>query len=76
MEDWEKIHAVNRMQEYIEAHIHEEITLQELSAAAGYSPYHALRVFKELTDQTPFSFIRAIRLTKAVEALRIPTKGS
>ena len=74
MEDWEKIHAVNRMQEYIEAHIHEEITLQELSAAAGYSPYHALRVFKELTDQTPFAFIRAIRLTKAVEALRDPNQ--
>ncbi len=35
MEDWEKIHAVNRMQEYIEAHIYEEITLKELSAAAG-----------------------------------------
>ena len=38
MESWEKINAVQRMQDYINEHIAEPITLQMLAKAAGYSP--------------------------------------
>ncbi|MCL1905582.1 MAG: helix-turn-helix transcriptional regulator, partial [Clostridiales bacterium] len=70
MEDWDKINAVDRMQKYIASHIESEITLQDLSRAAGYSPWYALRLFKELTDKTPFEYIRAMRLTAAAKELR------
>ncbi len=70
MELSDKITAVSRMQEFINAHIHEEITLDELCSAAGYSKYYAVRVFKELTGKTPFETIRALRLTKAAQVLR------
>jgi len=70
MEDWEKINAVDRMQEYIISHIDEEITMQDLSRVAGYSLWHSVRIFKELSGKTPFEFIRLIRLTSAAEELR------
>ncbi len=70
MESWERIDAVQRMQEYIEQNIHEPITLYELSKCAGYSPFHCARVFKELIGKSPFEYIRALRLTHAALKLR------
>lgn len=64
------ITAVQTMQEYIDKHIHEKITLKQLSNACGYSPWHAARIFKEYTGKTPFDYIRALRLTKAALSLR------
>jgi len=58
------------MQDYIEAHIQDPITLSELARAAGYSQWHAARVFKELTGKAPFEYVRALRLTKAALLLR------
>jgi len=69
MESWEKIKAVQRMQDYIEEHLTEVITLRSLARAAGYSPWHAARIFKELTGKAPFEYIRALRLSRA--ALRL-----
>lgn len=65
MESKEKISAVQRMQDYIKEHITEPITLSQLAAAAGYSPWHSARIFKELTGKAPFEYIRSLRLTKA-----------
>jgi AraC-like DNA-binding protein len=65
MESWEKINAVQRMQDYIEEHIAEPITLYKLAEAAKYSPWHSARIFKELTGKTPFDYIRTLRLSRA-----------
>lgn len=62
--------AVQKMQEYIDAHIQQKITLKQLSSAAGYSPWYAAKIFKEVTGRTPFDYIRALRLTKAAFTLR------
>lgn len=70
MEIWEKVNAVQRMQNYIEEHVTEAITLYMLAKAAGYSPWHAARIFKELTGKTPFEYIRALRLSRAALKLR------
>ena len=69
-ERWEAIDAVQRVQDYIEAHIHEPISLSQLARAAGYSPWHTVRIFKELLNKTPFEYLRALRLTKAALTLR------
>ena len=66
----DKVAAVSRMQRYINEHIDEEMTLGAICGAAGYSKYHALRIYKELTGQTPFETIRALRLTRAAQTLR------
>jgi len=41
-----------------------------LAQAAGYSPWHSARIFKELTGKTPFDYIRALRLSRAAVELR------
>ena len=70
MNSWEKVNAVQRMQDYIDEHISELISLQMLAKAARYSPWHSSRIFKELTGKTPFEYIRALRLSRAAIKLR------
>lgn len=70
MNEAEHILAVQRMQEFIEENIYRKISLKELAVAAGYSPWHAARIFKEATGKSPFDYIRAFRLTKAALVLR------
>lgn len=70
MERWEKINAVQKMQNYVESHLHEPITLKNLADAAGYSPWHAAKIFKELLGKTPFEYVRSLRLSEAALVLR------
>lgn len=70
MNQMEVVYAVERMQNYIESHLQEKITLKQLAEAAGYSPWHADRLFKEMIGKTPFEYIRSLRLTKAAFKLR------
>ena len=69
-ERWEKVRAVRIMQDYMEDNLKRPITLNQLARAAGYSQWHAGRIFKELTGKTPFEHLRALRLSKAAEFLR------
>lgn len=70
MEGLEKVNAVQRMQDYIGDHISEPITLYMLAKAAGYSPWHSARIFKELIGKTPFEYIRSLRLSLAAIKMR------
>jgi AraC-like DNA-binding protein len=70
LDNWEKVKAAQHMQDYIEAHIDENMTLEEIGAAAGYSKWHTLRLFKDVFRRTPFDYIRAVRLTKAAKSLQ------
>ncbi len=65
-----KVDAVQRMQDYIERHLNEPVTLQKLAKAAGYTASHASRVFKELAGIPPLDYLRARRLSRAAERLR------
>jgi len=58
------------MQDYIEQHIKEPITLHMIAQAAGYSPWHSARLFKEFTGRTLFEYVRALRLSRAAIKLR------
>jgi len=53
------------MQDYIEQHLKKPITLHMVAQAAGYSPSHSARIFKELTGKTLFEYIRSLRLSRA-----------
>ncbi|HWI64530.1 MAG TPA: AraC family transcriptional regulator [Symbiobacteriaceae bacterium] len=66
----EKVDAVQRMQDYIESHLGAQITLEQLAAAGGYSPWHATRVFKEIVGIPPSEYLRARRLSQAALQLR------
>ncbi|MDO5520302.1 MAG: helix-turn-helix transcriptional regulator [bacterium] len=66
----EKIIAVQAMQDYIETHIDEMISLADLSKVSMYSPWYAHRLFKEYTNYTPSDYIRRLKLSKSAIKLR------
>jgi AraC-like DNA-binding protein len=70
MDNWDNLNAVQRMQNYINAHLTEPITMHMLAEAAGYSPWYAARIFKTMIGKSPFEYIRALRLSRAAVRLR------
>ena len=54
----------------IDAHLGEAISAKTLAEAAGYSQYHAARIFKEQVGRTPFEYLRERRLVCSAFALR------
>lgn len=64
------VEAVRKMQSYIDEHLKEPITQGQLARAAGYSPWHSSKMFKELTQKTPFEYIRLLRLSEAARVIR------
>jgi AraC-like DNA-binding protein len=65
--------AVERMKSYIDANLGEPIDARTLADIAGYSQYHASRIFKAQIGISPFEYIREQRLVQAAIVLR---KGS
>lgn len=66
----EKSEAVQRMQDYIEAHLTERITPADLARAAFFSPWYSARLFRELTGFAPADYIRRLRLSRSALRLR------
>ncbi|MEX3813932.1 AraC family ligand binding domain-containing protein [Paraburkholderia sp. BR13439] len=57
--------AVKRAREYIDAHIAENPTLDIISQAAGMSPFHLLRAFKEAIGVAPHAYLVQRRVEMA-----------
>ncbi|NLG04638.1 MAG: helix-turn-helix domain-containing protein [Clostridia bacterium] len=66
----EQIVAVQNMQNYIEQHLLEEITLADLAGVSMFSPWHSYRLFKTYTNYTPADYIRRLKLSKSALRLR------
>lgn len=66
----EQIKAVQRMQDYIELHIQEDITLADLTKASLFSPWYSYRLFTQYTGKTPADYIRRLRLSMSALKLR------
>ena len=66
----EQVLAVQRMQDYIEKHKTEEISLSDLARASLFSPWYAFRLFRNVLGLTPAEYIRKYRLTQAAKQLR------
>lgn len=66
----EQIDAVQRMQDYIEAHLQQNVTLADLSGASWYSPWYSYRLFCQWLNMTPSEYVRRLRLSKSALRLR------
>lgn len=66
----EHVEAVQRMQDYIEKHLCEEISPAQLAKVSMFSPWHARRLFIEYTGLTPADYIRKLRLRSTALRLR------
>ncbi len=65
----EYIVRVNKVCDYIDKHLAEEMTLGELAAIAGFSEFHFHRIFAAMTGETLFAFIQRLRLERAATRL-------
>ena len=54
---------------YVESHLADSLTLDEIAAVDGVSRFHMVRSFAEATGMSVMRYVRARRLTKAARAL-------
>ena len=66
----EHIEAVQRMQDYIAAHLDTDISMADLARVSRYSPWYSYRLFVDLLHMTPAVYIRRLRLSKSALRLR------
>lgn len=66
----EQIDAVQRMQDFIEEHLADNITLADLANVSLYSPWYSYRLFTRHVGVTPADYIRRLRLSKSALKLR------
>jgi AraC-like DNA-binding protein len=64
------IEAVQKMQDYIVAHLDNNITMTDLAKESQYSPWYSYRLFVDLLHMTPSVYIRRLRLSKSALRLR------
>jgi transcriptional regulator, AraC family len=62
--------AVRKMQDYISEHINESISIDDLAAAAAFSPWYARKLFEKLLGMTPAVYIRRLKLSRSALRLR------
>lgn len=62
--------AVAAVRSYLKEHFAEDIALAELSAIAGLSPFHLLRVFRKHTGLPPHEFQLQLRVAHARKLIR------
>ncbi|HFK1529867.1 TPA: bifunctional transcriptional activator/DNA repair enzyme AdaA [Bacillus cereus] len=63
-EDW-----VTQIEEYIDNHYSESLTLEILADMCHGSPYHLQRTFKRIKGITPIEYIQQTRVSRAIEYL-------
>lgn len=54
----------------IERHAHEHVPLADLARDSATSPYHFLRIFRQVVGMTPYQFLLRTRLHRAAVELR------
>lgn len=65
-----QVKEVAKLQNYIETHLLDEITLLELAKVSHYSPWYVDKLFRKYLDKTPMQYIKERRLTLAALKLR------
>ena len=61
---------LQRVIEYIDAHLSEELSLAELAGITGLSPHHFGQAFKAMTGRPPHRYVIEKRIHRARELLR------
>jgi AraC family transcriptional regulator len=69
------IHRINKVVEYIENNLDADLSLEELSKIACFSPFHFHRIFSALLGETPNGYITRRRIEKIAGRLFYPGKN-
>ncbi|MFC6083959.1 helix-turn-helix domain-containing protein [Sphaerisporangium aureirubrum] len=62
--------ALRRVTAYMHEHLHEDVSLDDLSAETNISKYHLLRAFAKATGFTPYRYLVRLRMSRAADLLR------
>ena len=62
----EQIDAVQKMQDYIAAHLDTDISMADLARVSRYSPWYSYSPFVDLLHMTPAVYSRRLRLSKQI----------
>lgn len=60
---------IKKVQNYIENHLDENITLEDLAEVANFSPYHFHRIFSCLVGETVKNYIKRLRMQRAARQI-------
>ena len=58
-------YQLDRVMEFVHAHLAEDISLDSLAGAAGLSPFHFARLFKRSTGLSPHQYVLRCRVERA-----------
>ncbi|MBX0358543.1 AraC family transcriptional regulator [Halobacillus sp. Nhm2S1] len=64
------IQSMQKAIDFMEQHLLEDISMEEIAQTAHTSPFHFQRIFSLLTDTTVVEYLRRRRLTLAAQELR------
>ncbi|MCX7841692.1 MAG: AraC family transcriptional regulator [Clostridia bacterium] len=63
------LEKINRAFKYIEENYHLDISLKDVSKAAGFSEFHFSRIFKDITEKSFLNYLNEYRINKAEKLL-------
>ena len=63
------IEGIQASIDYMEAHLEEELRMEDIASMAGLSPFYFQRIFGALCNMTVGEYLRARRMTIAAQAL-------
>lgn len=69
------LQSINQVLDYIDLHLDEPITLEELAQIAHMNPSYFSTFFKKYNGIAPLKYIRSKRIEKAVEYLKFSDKS-
>lgn len=56
--------------DYIEGHLDEKLSVEQISEAAGFSRYHFTRIFTKAVGMSPYDYYRGRKVTETIRYLR------
>jgi AraC family transcriptional regulator len=62
--------VLRRIRSYIDAHIGERISLDDLASQAGVSRFHFARQFRLSTGESPMGYLRRVRIERSKRILQ------
>lgn len=63
-------YAAARAKDFLERHVGDPVSLEDVAHAAGVSRFHLVRLFRRSYGVTPFQYRRRLRLQRAEQLLR------
>lgn len=60
---------INKCIDFIECHLHDKISLKDLSQISGFSLYHFHRIFAAFMEEPLYAFVQRLRIERAASLL-------